>query len=1080
MRNTYIAIIALICGIVLAEAPDFRPKFDKSDAKGKVYVQVNPWFPMNKAPIHELGGPNTAWMQHNGKYVWGQGMKVCDEYGIDGWDMEVSEPGPSWISTFKTLLEEAEAVDAKLKIGLFMGFNSKTPEDAIKGLRKIFEPIKDDLKNNPHLARIGGRPRVVIYSPLKHKPEGWKQIFDAIEAEYGPMVWLMNRRSLALTGKFEEKLREYLPYFDGIGNYGSSGLSDLRRTAAIVSRVWKEYPQKLNEGPIHSTYTCHFHMGGLPVPLSKAYRETFDLALSTNPDTLQLTNLFDHYENSLVYPCYEREDFMLRYMEYRVSLWQGRQFNAMKTPELVLTNFCMTLLGKATLDFEVMGFPIDSDKKEVSVRLEICSTSGEVLRAFPARKMVLDKFCVEYYSVPSLDFYNERGIVPRLVYTWNGKTYKMPHNPMTQLTPSIRPYMMYWARSTKNALQHKGNEDWSINDCHPGETFVPDQDGLANFNSHVAPDWGNGDRNGFSRIIIRRDNLEWYTSRAARTYLKHNFVKTLPPGGQALHWYHLELENTRGRRWQSLPVWTADGTRSAEVSIPLVKADGTIAEYQIEGARVPFWHYPCQVDGGNLLLDVSGHEHHGSINGKGYGGGHLGYMGYNYYHNGPLADVAPDAKSKYGKDADGTSYLHFGGKDYVMIMGGTAMPGAATYELCVRPAAIGTQMGLLGSGNNQMTIELLEDGTVTALRRTANETAAGQAAQNKVNDMVKSVTKLQAGKWARIAVTYDLRKIRLYIDGKLEAEKDSLPNSEHEWFNLVVLGAKNKWVWEPINRFTGDLRDVRIYGRNLQPNEFLCTEGIQPFRTKPNPYYKPLRKEVLLDCEPGKNLQFKDLKEQEGKLLMEKRFSLQSKDLFEIDPKATYQFSMKVENKGSKPYPAYIGASILGLSPRMVHCIPASLTRLAAPAKKGDKVLRVVDASAWKEKGSVALNADGSGYGADLPARQMLGLAGKPSKVGDTWEVRLSSPLTVTLDEKSFVRQHIDGSTFNWAGSVYLAPDKVTEFSAQLKGVAFGEVQTGMFWPGAKKFRLVIAPIADPTPEKPLVIYSIKLVKISK
>ena len=73
----------LLCGLLFGEAPDYRPRFDKSDAKGKVYVQVNPWFPLNKAPSHALGGPNTAWMHHEGVNIWGQGMKVCDEYGID-------------------------------------------------------------------------------------------------------------------------------------------------------------------------------------------------------------------------------------------------------------------------------------------------------------------------------------------------------------------------------------------------------------------------------------------------------------------------------------------------------------------------------------------------------------------------------------------------------------------------------------------------------------------------------------------------------------------------------------------------------------------------------------------------------------------------------------------------------------------------------------------------------------------------------------------------------------------------------------------------------------------------------------
>ena len=650
---------------------------------------------------------------------------------------------------------------------------------------------------------------------------------------------------------------------------------------------------------------------------------------------------------------------------------------------------------------------------------------------------------------------------------------------MTLISPSLRSYWMYWARSTKNALLHNGDEDWTMGGVHAGETFVPSSDGLASFNSHITPVWGKGDRSGYSRHGIRRDGLEWYFTINERTYLKQYFVKTLPPGGQALHWYHIELENKKGRRWQSLPIWTADGSRAALVNIPFAKADGTIVEYPIEGARVPFWYYPCQVDAGKILLDVSGYEHHGHVNGSGYGGGHLGYTGYNYYHNGPMADTRDDTPSKYGRDDDGTGYLRFSGNDYVMIMGGSAMPGAATYELCVRPAALGEQMGLVGSGNNQMTIEMMEDGTVTAMRRTANESAGGQAAKVKVDDKIQSTSKLQPGKWTRVAVTYDLRKMRLYIDGKLEAEKESIPNFEHELFNLIVLGAANKWVWEPVRRFKGDIRDFRVYGRNLQPTEFLGAEGVASLKTVPNPYVRPVVKESLLDCASGKALQFNELLDKDGRLVLEKQTSIQSNNSFDIDPEATYIFSMKLENGGDKPYSVYFGAAIAGLNAIMVHFNAGTETSLSASAKKGDRSLRVADASSWEEKGFVALNVDGSGNCADLPNKNYIQLAAPPQKSDDdTWELKLGKPLPFDVSEKSFVRQHTDGATFKWAGASFLTPGKQVECTGKIKGIATCGTENGKFWSGARKFRFVIAPMTALSPDKPMIIHSIKLEKV--
>lgn len=130
----YISLL-LFCAIFLsyAQAPDYRPAFDKSDAKGRVNIHANPWFPMNKQPMHDLGGPNTAWIHHTGENLWGQGVKLCEEYGVNDWDVEINEP-TGWIGTYKTMLKEAVAVGSKIQFGLFFGCYSKTPEATATGL----------------------------------------------------------------------------------------------------------------------------------------------------------------------------------------------------------------------------------------------------------------------------------------------------------------------------------------------------------------------------------------------------------------------------------------------------------------------------------------------------------------------------------------------------------------------------------------------------------------------------------------------------------------------------------------------------------------------------------------------------------------------------------------------------------------------------------------------------------------------------------------------------------------------------------------------------------------------------------
>ena len=1053
-----LASISLLNGAEIVR--DQRPPLDKSDYPKIVWSQVNPWFPFNKQPVHDLGGPNVAYRQFTGKNIWGQGFKLLDEYGLDALQVEVNEPA-GWLETYRTMLNEAKALGSKIKLALFFGCYSKTPEKTLENLKKILGKIREELKSHPNVMRVGNRPVIVIYNPGKYQPEQWKMIFDGLDKAFDvPFVYLTCRM-----GK-EEKMRRYLSVFDGVTHYGSNGLKGQQTGAEMLERLMKkEFPQKIFDGGVHSTYTCHFHMGGLEVDLSSNYRKSFDIWLKTQPDSIQITNLFDHYENSLIFPCYEREDFMLRYMQYRIAKWRGEPFPSMKTPELVVTNHIQILLGRQNLDFEVMGFPIDSDRKEVLIQLDLCNTAGEILRRFPPKKLVLDDFRVERFSVPSADYARERGVVPRLNYTWNGKNYKMNYNPMTVISPSIRSYRMYWARSTRNALQTQGSDYWTLNGTGPGGTSIPEH-GISIFAGKRSPTWGKDRQKGCLRHGIKRDGVDFYFTVNPRGYLSNELALNTPDPGQALHWYHLEMENREGLKWQSLPIWEADGSRAAEITVPIVLNDGTIRDFQIEGARVPFFYYPCSEDHQKLLLDVSGYMHNGSINGSGYGGGHLGYTGYNYYHNGPVSVKDPEQQfSIFKRDPDGRGFLHFSGKDHITIMGSTAFPGASTYELSVRPAELGKVMGLLGSGNNQIAVKILPDGTVRAARQAETEGMGGSAPKNKFVNRIDSKTRIEAGRWTRIAVVYDCRKLRLYLNGKLESEADSAPVRGHDWINHLLVGASNKWVWDPIEHFTGDIRDIRIYGRNLAPEEFLADQPVAP---KKNPYERKKITETLLKTDVS---EFSGLSAGNSGLTLTKQAPVLSKKRFAVDPDAEYIFTVKIKNLTGKSLPVYIGAAVAGLSARQVYSIPGTETELLQDVKKGDLEIRVKTVSEWKPNGFVAFNADSSG--SDKPNRALAAV----KSIGEgTISLKQGAPCAAKAG--SLVREHCEGPTYNWAGAVYAQAGKKVSFSGRLKGIAEGQPTAGFFWPGTRQFQLIVIPIGAVSAEKPLIFSEIRLERI--
>ncbi|MBR2440176.1 MAG: hypothetical protein IKB25_08290 [Lentisphaeria bacterium] len=808
-----------------AAVKDMRPKFDKSGAKGNVTSQANPWFPFNKERIHALGGPNYAHKAFVGKNIWGQGLKLMDEYGFDALYVEINDGG--WYHTYVRMLKEAKEEGAKIKLGMFVGTWNKNHKAVLNNLKRNLSTFRNDLKNHPNVYRIDNRPVMLIYTPTAYQPEQWKELFEGLEKEFGPMVFLASLYGMDGTfpqnsEKMKASLEKYIPYFDGISGYGCTGVEPQRRSMAVAAPIMKKYPHKLFEGCALSTYTCHFHMGGLQVDLSYNYRESLDILKKNNVDSINITNLFDHYENSLIFPCYEREDLLFRYAQYWGNLRKGIAFPKIKKPELVLCNPVMRLVGKDDIDFEVLAFPFDSKDTKVKIELEVCDTAGKVLKKFPAVEMNPGKeFQMKKFTLPGMEVANQRGIVPRLTYTWRGKKYQMNYNPMTLLAASIRPYQMYWARSTKNALEvRNGGKPWFINGVGPGGTLEYPQGGVVNFSAGIAPNWGKGKNHGYARHSIKRNGMEFYTITDSKA-LNMNLALPLPASGEALQFFHLEMENGNGSKHRTLPIWILPPNRKGMVKYPVLMNDGTIKDIEIEEARVPYFYYPCNSDNGNLLVDVSGYMHNGNVAGAGYGGGHLGHTNYYYYHNGP---VGPKNGAEFLKDENGKGFYRFNGKNSVTIMGGTALPYASTYEINVRVPKLGKKMGLFGTGNNQISLAIMPDGKLWLQRANEKEGMGGTPPKKIFKAEVTSKDKIEEGKWHRVAVTYDLKKIRLYLDGKLQGEADAPPSEGHEWITHLIVGGLCKWVWTPTDHLNGDIRDIRIYGRALAPEEFLGAE----------------------------------------------------------------------------------------------------------------------------------------------------------------------------------------------------------------------------------------------------------------
>ena len=819
MKYLVFSVVALIIYSVSgASPPDYRPKFDKSAYIRTAWTQVNPWWPPNKARRDDSGGANYAYKIYSDNPIeyWGEAIQECVKYGLTGWQLELLTRGNGNAHEIKTILAAAKRINSSFTFSIFLT-STEPKKDIVKDTIKQLKILEKELKEHPNIYRLNGVPVISVYLPHRMTPEEWGEAIKAVEKECGKFIWLCNNFIGPATSSPEKAVefaRKYLPYFDGISQYACWGDEYQKKMFELLAPLMHDkYPQKIFEAAVHNTFNVHFHYGGSDSKLSQKYRSSWNTVLNAKPDAVVLTNLFDHYENSLILPCYEREDFLLRYAQYQLTQWRHEKFSVSDIPELVLTNYISIVIGRKKLEFEIIAFPLKSDDPNISVTVELADSSGKIVHEFPSKKLKLDKIRVVRYSVASEKFANLRLILPRIVYKRFGRTIRTRFNPPTDLNPSMRTNMLYWANSTRNALQVKAKSlSWTLNSLGPGSTVKYPKCGVGVFGADFKPI--RYDSNKVFRIM--RNGMEHYTHR---TFLSGRRAVMLAEPSGALNYYHLEMENKNGNRVRTLPIWVSNDSRPVKVKMPFILKDGKIADIEIEKARVPYFYYPINYDAGNLLVDTSGYMHNGLLNGT-----KLQCTGLYHYHNGVTNyydGLVPNPK--FSKDKNGRGMLSLDGNDHIMIMGGTAFPGASTYEILLRPRKLGKRQGVFGTANNQINVVIEPDGKVKAWRGSESEGESSSKPKRKFTKEVISQAKLELDKWAHVAIVYDLKKLSLYINGKLEGSVAIAPAEGHDYINHLTVGSLCGWVWntEGKDKFTGDIRAIRLYGRNLSPKEFL-------------------------------------------------------------------------------------------------------------------------------------------------------------------------------------------------------------------------------------------------------------------
>jgi len=195
-----------------------------------------------------------------------------------------------------------------------------------------------------------------------------------------------------------------------------------------------------------------------------------------------------------------------------------------------------------------------------------------------------------------------------------------------------------------------------------------------------------------------------------------------------------------------------------------------------------------------------------------------------------------------------------------------------------------------------------------------------------------------------------------------------------------------------------------------------------------------------------------------------KRFWVQGKKAFAVDPAKKYTVSGEFRFRGTPLKSFYVGLTPLTEKEQPIPCAgihaePGTETTLAAPAAVGDTTLKLADAQKWNNKfpyAAVAFNVKDNF--ADFPNYDHVSMKkGSVKKAGDVWEIELGGPLKKAYPAGTRVRQHRFGGAYIYTTMKFKDFNSDWQkFSGTVTGMTQSVRSDTQFWPCTAKARVII------------------------
>lgn len=239
--------------------------------------------------------------------------------GIDGFIASWWGPQSYTDNNLRLLLDEAARKNFQIAIYFETDGTDQNPRTIYRWLHYALS----EYGRHKALARINGKPVIVLWNSNSVPIEDWKRIFDELRKAKLDGIYIS-------MGYDNQKLA----VFDGLHEYTVFQFSDLAREIEIAAKSVRYYPL-FTAAPAKiwaATAQPGFDDRLVPGRVGRYqnrndgqfYRDTFDLALKTDPDWIFITSWNEWPEHSYIEPSELYGDQYLKITREFSEKWKGR------------------------------------------------------------------------------------------------------------------------------------------------------------------------------------------------------------------------------------------------------------------------------------------------------------------------------------------------------------------------------------------------------------------------------------------------------------------------------------------------------------------------------------------------------------------------------------------------------------------------------------------------------------------------------------------------------------------------------------------------------------------------------------